>query len=454
MSLIKTYPFTTAGNYTYDSDLIEVTGGVARLKQRTFANESCFNDFHVGTDLYRYSGTAAPVSTAGTPTVTDEKLVLNSGDGIVYSGDNFSNGQIFSFESTAIPLYSGSGTGINLLYCEYTDASLNNVFYIYQEFTFLKFILYSSTGSIIFNKSVAFSATSGVGSHISANIDITNGDSKFFVDGSLVATDSSTGARSTPSKFSLGATNTGATSADDFEIDYIRRFDSVYRAGAFTPSVDDYTDYTTSSPAIYSDSVNADGMDGYTSLPTGGQVKHVINVDGVDKYWDGSTWSTSSNSTESNTAAEIETNKASLDLSSGAAIYPKWYLTSTDGYTREELDSVTLTYNFSNTPETLTKCLVNGEFYKLDGTADTTAKLTISHDSFWYGEAYISGAEYELTADSNGLIEKSLVETASVSVKVNFKLETGTGDEKIKVEREVTIPNQAEKTISDLMQGV
>ena len=62
MSITQNFPFTTPSNYTYDTDLIEVTGGVAKLKNLAPTDMTAYASYNSTRDLTQANG-----SVTGTP---------------------------------------------------------------------------------------------------------------------------------------------------------------------------------------------------------------------------------------------------------------------------------------------------------------------------------------------------------------------------------------------------
>lgn len=97
------------------------------------------------------------------------------------------------------------------------------------------------------------------------------------------------------------------------------------------------------------DTLDAEELESYTATVTvtgSDLIKQTIEVDGVEKYWDGATWSNSTSYIQTNTVADMLANIASLDISNGAEIRPVWYLHSEDGMTTPSIDSAILGYTY------------------------------------------------------------------------------------------------------------
>src|SRR3989338_5527025 len=67
-NMVSTWNFSTAGNYTYDTDKVEVTGGVARLRKSFTVTHDTEAEFN--------TGTPSNVTVSATP---DIKITLLTG---------------------------------------------------------------------------------------------------------------------------------------------------------------------------------------------------------------------------------------------------------------------------------------------------------------------------------------------------------------------------------------
>jgi hypothetical protein len=184
--------------------------------------------------------------------------------------------------------------------------------------------------------------------------------------------------------------------------------------------------YPIDNPTILLNSaIQMDALEGYaettSSKPANTDIKHVLTVNGTDKYWDGAAWSNSSGFAQSNTAAEIETNKAALDLTVNHAVQNKIYLNS-DGTDTPTITTITINYNFHADPSAPNKCLVYGD--QMDVSADPVSNATLTWEPsspFFHGINYVSNPETVVT-DSAGRFEIELVETQTVSKTMNMTL--------------------------------
>ena len=77
-------------------------------------------------------------------------------------------------------------------------------------------------------------------------------------------------------------------------------------------------------------------------------VAFTLEINKIEKYWDGGSWVNSSGFVQSNSAADINTNLGALDLAGNKHIRWIAYLHSNDGTTTPELDLVSLEVSLSS----------------------------------------------------------------------------------------------------------
>lgn len=216
-------------------------------------------------------------------------------------------------------------------------------------------------------------------------------------------------------------------------------------------------EYNTTDPPII---VNAgqlmDGLDGFaetSTKPGAAEVKYTLHVDGTPTYWSGAAWVTSADTyAQANTATEIETNKAALNLSSGKNVKVKAFLHST-GVDNPLLDSVTVDYNFFVAPLYPTKCIVYGWVLK---HSSPVANVEVKVDGY---EDFLSANNLlyihtTTTTDAAGYWELDLYETTTVNQEVIFRFSYPTDPDIAEVVfTHILIPNQATIPFDTLATG-
>jgi len=191
--------------------------------------------------------------------------------------------------------------------------------------------------------------------------------------------------------------------------------------------------YATDNPYMIQNAgqgVGADGLASFSSSQTDDSpatIKYQMSLDGTLKYWNGSAWATSDGTySQANTAAEINTNASSLDLSAGIDEVLVRAVFSSDGQTRSLLTSVSFDYNFFAEAATPDECVIYAFVGDLLGNVDgTDVELSIELEtSFFYSDTatLMQPQDQRFLPDSNGMIQASVVETTTDSKKYHFRV--------------------------------
>jgi len=240
----------------------------------------------------------------------------------------------------------------------------------------------------------------------------------------------------------------------------------VFPSGLILSSVDDlsleYTDegYSKANPTIETGStVDADELQNFlaTTVVVGSDsVTFYLVVNGVATWFNGAAWVASDKSlAQSNTAADILANMASLDITAGATLTVGAILHSDDGSTTPELYSHTLGYSYwLQDPTEPNEAYLHGHFKDILGdNEDNPVTLIIENkEPIQHGGYIIRPTKVEIESDSEGRFEFPLVETETISKKYLFKFKYTNidGVEKTATLGEATIPNQPIVNLSDL----
>lgn len=198
-------------------------------------------------------------------------------------------------------------------------------------------------------------------------------------------------------------------------------------------SIDDLTltytgsQYWTDSPTITT--IGSIGMEELTSYansvttPGSDTIKWSPSINGIFYYWTGSAWATADGTvTQSNTAADINTNASSFPVSPGKIVTFKAFLTSAAGTTTPDITSLTVTYDFFTSFSEPTTCLVYG--FVLNMSAEPVEGATVRayrNSHFEYGDDVVLQEKTVIT-DSTGYWEMILVETATPSTTMDFRI--------------------------------
>lgn len=361
MSVTATYPYTTPSNYTYDTDKIEVTGGVAKLKLNDLPNQVFTEDFDNDTgftydsDKTEFSGGQVQQknqqpsnstfgasyttdingsfgsgtltgSGVGSPVITGNRLDL-TGNTLKYvdydANLNADSQQTGCIRFKLTPNYSGAPTGVKGFIGISKQAGFNdNGIKIYQSSTLIFIQIANSAAGSIVSNAESWSPVSGTTYEIELNYDLTAGATRLFIDGVQKGpTQTGTGTRSSDIGLLRIGSDISATQNSDFYIEDLIIFDTVQHTSNYTPG------YTVPDDLYLSDNVTLPEME-YTgagtlqAFPTfatteGGTPKYTLQIgrSGNYLYWNGSAWVTSDGTySQANDATTFNANSASLAI--------------------------------------------------------------------------------------------------------------------------------------------
>lgn len=453
MSTTTTFPFTTAGNYTYDADKIEVTGGVAQLKLEpeadsyteaftadtghtydntkvTFAagkasqvdqaptNLIAGNNFNVGKDLAFGVGTLTGTLNGGA-TVSGGRADItgySAGKNITYNGDNFTATDVFTINLIVTPNYTGSPSS-EVTYIDIYEgsSSLNNRIAIYHATNGnLTVRAYDTAGSIIFNKVSAWSPSSGTTYEIELNANVTTGVMNVFLNGVSIASGTHTGTRSSAGLTVISSgLNYLSSGVGNHYLNQLAIYNVVKHTSGYTPptvTLEDYK-YLESTVQIPARSYSGIGsFVAFTNLtPTvTASPQYSFAVDGGSfYYWNGSAWAVSDGTfSQSATSANSVSNFATFPGMNGATSFiVKVHFAN--GTTLYEIDNLVVDFTETNTyytdnPTILTNTSVTVDVIEsLTETVTTAASDTIKYvinvdgtDKYWNGSAWATSSSY------------------------------------------------------------
>lgn len=348
MSSVLTTNYDDPIQLAFDSGIFEIITS-AKQKKRVFPNELLFNDFHAGSDLFRFTGTKTATLSGGA-SVVDGNLSIPAGGVAEYNGDNLLSTNKIGVEIQIIPGFTGNGTGVNYFYTEATAFSSVLLVTITANGSGTTVIsVYNSSGTLIFNHGILESFTAGVPVTYGIHCDFTGGDNKLFHNGEIVLSNALTATfTGIPAFVRMGGPQTSSTSADPFSVGYIKRDSEPFRTAAHAIDLF-YTDFYVNSPIISrASSINLDSISDISiAMNTTVNTDILFRVEfGSDIYWhDGTDWVISDGSdAQSNSKAEIEANISSLDVSIGDS-FDLLAIFKTNGWETAELISFTLTYD-------------------------------------------------------------------------------------------------------------
>lgn len=450
MALTTTINYNTPANFTYDSNLIEVLTS-AKLKALVYANEIFYNNFSQTTAL---RGGGVLTASAGSAVISSGKLACLANNYLEYSAvgnvDALTSKGCIRFKYT--PNYSGNpASNINIFNIGNASNVNNSIQLIQLTSGHLQFRVYNSSGVQIVSAIYIWSPTSGTEYYFNLNFDVVSGSSSLSINGITVVSSSATGTRTASGVDTLQIGRVISAASSNFYIDDLQIFSEVKTAEA---SWAEQYQYSITNPSIVvASGITADALISFlaTVTVTGSDAVKFTLVNGSELYWDGAAWSVASGTyAQSNTAAEILTNIAALDISAGYIIKVKAYLHSNNGHSTPTLTSVSLDYDFFAFVVDQANCVVYGYIY--DG-ASPVSGATIKFKSkapYFSNETLISVNE-SLTTNASGYFEVSLPEGVTANknliASINFTDSLGA---KYSKSFEIRVPSSNYATLEDI----
>lgn len=200
------------------------------------------------------------------------------------------------------------------------------------------------------------------------------------------------------------------------------------------------------------------------SIPTNTLLKFLLNINGQDKYWNGSAWVNSDGTiAQSNTYTEINTNIATLELtlnSNVKLVINMSTITNTDTPT---ITDMTLVYDFGGIDPAVAVCTVWGYYKDLAGIPVEGATVTISlsrtKNTYQEAASNIVDKPVVLITDVNGYFESDLIRSSefegtggTYAIKIEkkaAKIKTSKNSAGLPITFEV--PDAEEMNITDLL---
>lgn len=450
MSLSQTITYDTPSEFTYDTDLIEINGGnKAALKKLTYANELFFASYHQDFDGNRGVGVLT-ATLVGAPTILNGDLDLTGSltEHVKYAGASNSFSSIGTITTRFTPNYTGSPASNQYIFALGESVSAQNRITVHHNINGRFYVSISDSGGSSFfaGSTPVHSATSGTSIHLALCVDVIGGDIRLFINGVELLTGSATGTRTEATNIFVG-TDVGGTSTPNIKVSYLQIHSIFKYIANFTPDANEDADYSTDNPTIM---VNAstliDGISLLSEVATkvDSEVKYTINFGGVDKYWTGAAWATSDGTySQANTAADVNTNVGTLDLSTGGTFKLKVFLHSDAGYSTPLLTSNSLDYSFFISASLPNECIIYGWVLDSKGEGVSGAEIITSISApFFHGENLISDSNSSIT-NSDGYWEMSLVETETVTQKILITVN--------KTQYQITVPDLVSSALSAIV---
>lgn len=479
MSLIETVNYDTPGNFIFsDPNEIEIVGGLARLKDQRPTDATFHINYNSNINGNWGNGVLTGTATGGA-TVVGGKLDLTGSTlkFVVYDANlNADSQQVGTIRFSLTPNYSGppssdqaffqvkKGVGelVNLWGISHLSGTGN-----------LKLFGYNSVGVLIISVVViaGWAPVAGVEVEMELNYDITAGITDFFLNGiKQGSTITNTYTRdSNINSLALGTDVTHTLTAN-FKIDDIVIFSKKQHTANYTPgeSISE-TIFSKNNPSLFKISgFEMDALEKFvetTSDTTGNvndEIKYTLNVNGQDKYHDGTAWVDSDSTyAQANTPEEIELNKVAF-ISTGITFKLRAFLHSDNGFTGPTLSVVTIDFNFFETITAPTTCIIFGNYRDIsgNGVGGATVKFSLFRKTSEYKEAAnsIIEASVEVTTLSSGYFEISLIRSSQYEGSGVYSLTISKTDGKLLTQKDstatdltFTVPDLISKNIADLL---
>lgn len=439
MGLQQTITYDVAGNFSFDSSLIEIVGGPARLKDLTPADATFYASFQASLNGDYGAGSLSGTATGAIPTPSG--YLDLTGSTLKYldfaAALNLNSLQAGAVRVVVQPNYSGAPVSQqNFFYIFKSPTTNADSLFLYHYTTgHLGLVLYPGAGSPISGDLGAWSPVAGTDYEFEVDYDCTLGTMRLWINGvQFGSTITGTGtATNTQLTIRLGSNSDGNTTSNFKLRDFIL-FSTVQHTAGFAGEIPRAreTAYSLADPSIrVSSGVWLDGLESFsaiTSTPSNSDVKFQLVLDGAPYWWTGTAWATSDGSyAESNTAAEIETNAAALDVSAGVDLQVQAVLHSLYGNAQPSITQAVLGYNFFDPPEVPDKCLIYGYVRDVLGDVDPgTAKIVMElEEGYFSGVNYIKAQRIEIAVNASGYFEETLVESTaarrSYTVSVQYQ---------------------------------
>lgn len=418
MSTTITFPFTTSGNYTYDSGLIEVSGGVAKLKDLTPDNATFYADYESDEDGNWGGGVLSGTLVSGA-SVSGGQLDCTSGvlDSATYAcSGNADFTQTGCIRFTVVPNYSGVPGSNSVLF---SLSPIANEIYLRHNSAGGNLILVvrdSGSSFLINNTLGSWLPTSGQAYEFELNLDITNGATRLFIDGTQSgSTITTTGTRTASTVLYVGSLSSGQ--GIDAKFNDIIVYEAVQHTADYTPGESiTPTRYDITNPTIVTNATfkSTELQDFSTTETVSGSdlVKYIIGASGQGRYVTGGSAANSDGTyAQSSTQSDMDSDITNI-INARKTILVTSFLHSDDGSSTPELDLISVTYDAALEDAVVGTTLVNIEsyLYNNDGpVASQVIEVRPFEKGFWNGDVF---HQYEwktlATTDDDGFFSGSL----------------------------------------------
>lgn len=381
--------FASSSGFTFDAALAEFTGGTVRQKDQRPSGALYYNNFDVGANATWASG-AGTGTLFNSATVSGGKLNLPAGAAAnnylsILATGVVPTGQKGCIRFTFTPNYSGSANK-DIFAMSAAQDVIGNLIRIVQTGTTLRLDIYNAAGTSIITSQTGntFSPVAATPYEFELNWDVTTGTgygARLFINGVLLnGTKAGTGVRDgTIALLRVGRNYLGSASDGlDGTIENLIIFDDTQHTTNYTPGASiPQTIYYGSTVVLPAFSYTGVGtiiaVDSSTITETGAPRYTVAGL-----YWNGSMWAASDGTyTQANPASVIIANLTSLNVSGATTVTVRIIFTATNTQAIVDLISVTVTGQIYPTSN---PTIVNNSGISVGSLTDFLVEETISGD--------------------------------------------------------------------------
>jgi len=325
---LQTYnqSFASDSGFTYDSAATEFVGGAVRQKDQRPSNATFFASYNLGINGNWGGGSLTATNNGGV--VSGGKLELLGGVShkyVDYSGtSNADSLQVGCIRIKVIPNYSGMPASVQSLCTLGQDASLANLIVLYHDVNgALSVAIFDSNGSILLSTGFAWSPTSGTEYEIELNWNVTSGATRIFIDGvQLGTTNVNTGVRDgAVNLIRVGEGTILDARYANFSLNELLIFSTVQHTSNYTPGAAP-SDYIYLADEISLPAFSYPGVGSVVSfddftVTESNSPRYTLN----GKYWNGSAWVNSNGSfAQASISSDVAANISTLTVSNSLAI--------------------------------------------------------------------------------------------------------------------------------------
>lgn len=213
---------------------------------------------------------------------------------------------------------------------------------------------------------------------------------------------------------------------------------------------------TASDITSFADSITEPGSD---------EIRHILEIERVDRYWDGSSWAASDGTfAQSNDSATINTNLATLvsglGLTGNFSLRVKTLLHSDAGTSTPTITSITQAHDFSEPSFTqINECVITANLGDLFGDkyipADPPMLYVTNDRSFNHTNNTVLPFTKSVAFDGLGQASMSVIETETVGENLNFYVTYREGKSVKFLQFEpAVVPNTTSKPLTEVTSVV